>query len=104
MVSVGVSPLPNSFKTGEDINDWVDNLDDYFLACFKDEPADKNKIASLRRAIGTEHVKTVKELQSRLTDDDQKSYDHVKKAVIEHFQKKKQCHSRTTQVQYDVSR
>ena len=88
MVSNISSPLPNVFKIGEDILEWIENLDDYFLACFVTEPADKNKIASLRRAIGSEHVKTVKELQAELPEDDRQKYAELRKAVVKHYEKK----------------
>ena len=90
MVSAAVTmnALPTSYRIGDDIEIWLSDLDDCFLACRTTEPADRNKIATLRRAIGEDHVQTVRELQSQLPEGQREAYADVRKAVLEHFSKK----------------
>ena len=83
MVTVGIHPPDGYNALFVDIEDWLRDLEDYFLAKFG-EINDLRKIAILRRVFG-ESNPILKEIISRLTAAQQVVYADVRVAVIQHF-------------------
>ena len=87
MVSGGLS-YPPPYSDSIDVNDWISDLEDYFLGKFG-TIEDNRKLAILRLVFGDTHISTVKELIGRLPEQDRVRYESVKTAIINHFGKKR---------------
>ena len=84
MVSGVGCPPPYNDQT--DINEWIEDLEDYFLGKFGSID-DQRKLAILRRVFGETHLCTVKELISRMPSEERVNYDQVKAVISKHFGK-----------------
>ena len=82
MVSGVCSPPPYNDQT--DIDEWIADLEDYFLGKFGSID-DQRKLAILRRVFGETHLCTVKELISRMPSEERAKYDQVKAVISKHF-------------------
>ena len=72
----GINPPP-PFNDVTDIEEWMADLEDYFIGKFSTID-DQNKLAILRRVFGEIHICTVKELISRMTLEERGQYDMSK--------------------------
>ena len=77
---------PPPYEDTVDVEEWLADLEDYFLGKYGDL-TDARKLAILRRVVGESHIGTVKELISRLTPAEREVYATVKAAIINHFGK-----------------
>ena len=73
-------------QADEDIEDWLDKLEDAVLAKHGDV-SDARKLATLRSCIGASNVPIVKQLQKNLPEAERTNYNHVRAAIIEQFRR-----------------
>ena len=68
----------------EDIEDWLDKLEDAILAKHGDV-SDAWKLAMLRNSIGSKNLPIIKQLQKNLSGENMLIFAQVRTAVIDHF-------------------